>query len=253
MTERQRPRETAGSFRNSLAAEFIEKRQALEELAGLFANDVVDLRRRDPDRGEQSEIDLNSRSRGNRLVRFASGGSLFDGFEVDLQPERRLRPDRGIDRQPPRRPYGMAVDNDLPQDFTGARNRFHDRGRKRGSGRRLGEELDVPFVVARLNRLRKMGRRALSHHQRPDVHLFPWQRRLLRARKCGGIFSGEKGRPDLKESNVALHTSEVVFGARNESAQQVTTQKRLVFRQRIGDANRRTFTLCYEWHRPHFV
>jgi hypothetical protein len=87
MTERQRPRQTARSFRNTLTAEFIEKRQALEKLARFFANDVVDLRRSDSHRSEQSEINLNPGSRRDRPVRFASCGSLLDCFEIDLEPE----------------------------------------------------------------------------------------------------------------------------------------------------------------------
>jgi len=230
MTERQRPRETARSFRNSLTAEFIEKREALEELARLFANDVVDLRRSDSHWSEQSEVNLDPWSRRNRLVRFAERSLVLDRFQVDLESKRGLRPYRRIDGQTPRRAYGMAVDNNLPQGFTGARNHFHDPGRKRRGGRRLGEEFDVPLVVARLNRFRKMGRRALPHHQRPDMHLFTWQRCLLRTWKRGGIFSGEKRRADLEEPNVALHAGEVVLRARNERAQQIAAKKRLVFR-----------------------
>src|SRR5450759_3681241 len=110
MTERQRPRQAARSFRNSLTAEFVEKGKTLEQIARFFPDDDVDLRRGDAGRRDESEIDLHSRSGRDRLIRFAPGGSLLDRFEVDLQTERRLRPKRSVDRQAACRTDHLPVD-----------------------------------------------------------------------------------------------------------------------------------------------
>ena len=98
-----------------------------------------------------------------------------------------------------------------------------------------------------------MRRRALTHHQRGDVRFLARNRGLLRTRKRCRILPFEKSRADLEQANIALHASEVVLGARNESRHQVAAQKRFVLRQRIGDANSCALSLRHERHRPDFV
>src|SRR5450759_1268646 len=158
MTERQRPRQAARSFRNSLTAEFVEKSETLEQIAGFFPDEDVDLRRGDAGGRDESEIDLHSRSGRDRLIRFAPGGSLLDRVEVDLQTERRLRPNRSVDRQASRRTDRMAVDGNLPQRLARACNELHRGRRERPRARLLSEGLDIPLVVARLYRLGEMRR-----------------------------------------------------------------------------------------------
>src|ERR1700682_1889290 len=115
MTEGQRPGEAARSIGNSLTAELIEKRKTLEQLARFFSDDVVDLRRSDTGWRQEREIDLHSRSRGNRAIGFTPGRSLLDRLGIDLQTERRLRPNRGIELEPFRGADDVTVRRNLPQ------------------------------------------------------------------------------------------------------------------------------------------
>src|SRR6267378_7346507 len=114
MTEGQRPGETAQSIGNSLTAEFVEECKTLEQLAGLFPDHRIDLSRGDTGGRQKREVDLHSRSYGDRAVRLGFDRALLDRCEVDLQAERRLRPNRGIQLQPSGRTDCVAIHRNLP-------------------------------------------------------------------------------------------------------------------------------------------
>src|SRR3954469_3526262 len=96
MTERQRPRETAKSFLDSLTYEFVEQRQTLEEISRFLSDDCIDLRGGHSCRRQQREIDLHARRRRNRAVQLVPGDDLLPRLEIHLDSERRLRPHRRV-------------------------------------------------------------------------------------------------------------------------------------------------------------
>src|SRR5258706_6809975 len=100
MTEGQRPGETAQSVGNSLTAEFVEECKTLEQLAGFFSDHRIDLCRGDTCGSQKRKVDLHSRGHGDRAVRLGFDRALLERFEVDLQTERWLRPNRSVQLQP---------------------------------------------------------------------------------------------------------------------------------------------------------
>src|SRR6266550_6346106 len=113
MTEGQRPGETAQSFGNSLTAEFVEERKTLEQLAGFFSDHRIDLCRGDTGGRQKREVDLNAGSHGDRAVRLGFDRALLNRFEVDLQAERWLRPNRSVQLQPLGRTDCVAIHRNL--------------------------------------------------------------------------------------------------------------------------------------------
>src|SRR3954463_767351 len=168
MTERQRPGKTARSFLNSLTDELVEERQALEKLSSFLADDCIDLRRGHTGRCQKSKVDLHARSRWNGAIELVLRRHLLARLEVDLDAEGGLGPYRSIESQPESGADPGAADFDLPEDIARTRRQL-DRNLgircRRGA---LGEELDVPFVVAGLHRLGEVRRRALAHDQHRD-------------------------------------------------------------------------------------
>src|SRR5256885_720593 len=90
MTERQRPRETAESFLDSLTDEFVEQRQTLEEISRFLSDDCIDLRSGHSRRRQEREIHLHARRRRNRAIELVPGDDLLPRLEIDLDPECRL-------------------------------------------------------------------------------------------------------------------------------------------------------------------
>src|SRR3954471_21988576 len=99
MPERQRPRETARALLNSLSDKLVEQSETLEEISRVSSDDCIDLRSGHSRRRQQCEIDLHSRSRWNGAIKLVLRGDLLARLEIDLETERRLRPDRRVESE----------------------------------------------------------------------------------------------------------------------------------------------------------
>src|ERR1700694_3887939 len=121
MTERQRPRETARAFRDSLPNEFVEECERFQKLARLPPDHFFHLRGSHARRCHEREIYLHSRGHWNWAIRLVFYSGLLDCLEVDLQAKRGTRPDWRVELQAPRHTDSFAVHGDVPQNFSGAR------------------------------------------------------------------------------------------------------------------------------------